>query len=180
MKKICIDARFWGVTHTGIGRYVENLIANLPQDTDTQVILIINPNQLHEPKLAGYEKHVARAHPYSAWSQIEMLLLLIRIRPDLLHVPHFTIPLLWPGKMVVTIHDLIKHFSRGQETTTHNPLLYWVKYLGYLVVVKLAVMRASHIITPAQYWKDILVAKYHLRPTKESVIYEGVGSIFSE
>lgn len=170
MSKICIDARMWGIKHTGIGRYVENLIENLLGE----VVLIVNPEVKDEPKLARFEKYYARYHPYSYLAQFEMLWLLVKINPDLLHVPHFTIPLLWWGKMVVTIHDLIKHISRGPATTTRHPFIYWAKYLQYLFIVWFAVHRADHIIVPAKYWKDIMVEKYKLNDSKVSVTYEGV------
>ena len=172
--KICVDARMWGIKHTGIGRYVENLIDNLPGD----VTLIVPPDLKNEPKLAKFTKHYAYFHPYSLLAQFEMLWILSFIRPDLLHVPHFTIPVLWPGKMVVTIHDLIKHLSKGRDTTTRHPLLYWPKYLGYLAIVWLAVHRASRIIVPVKYWKDILIRKYRLNPDKIAVTYEGVTPIY--
>ncbi|KKU03261.1 MAG: Glycosyl transferase, group 1 [Candidatus Amesbacteria bacterium GW2011_GWB1_47_26] len=171
---ICIDARLWGIRHTGIGRYVENLIDNLPGE----VILIVPPDLKNEPKLAKFTKYYARFHPYSFLAQLEMLWILSFIRPDLLHVPHFTILVLWPGRMVVTIHDLIKHISKGHDTTTRHPLLYWLKYFGYLIIVWLAVHRASHIIVPAKYWRDILIKKYGLNPAEISVIYEGVAQTF--
>ena len=174
MTKICIDARMWGIRHTGIGRYIENLIDNLPGE----VVLIVPPELKNEPKLAKFKKYYARFHPYSALAQLEMLWVLSFIRPDLLHVPHFTIPILWPGKMVVTIHDLIKHISKGRDTTTRHPFLYWPKYFGYLIIVWLAVHRASHIIVPAKYWKNILEKKYHLDTNKISVTYEGVAPIY--
>ncbi|MEK7091006.1 MAG: glycosyltransferase [Patescibacteria group bacterium] len=172
--KICIDARMWGIKHTGIGRYIENLIDNLPGD----VILIVPPDLKNEPKLAKFKKYYARFHPYSFLAQLEMLWILSFIRPNLLHVPHFTIPVLWLGKMIVTIHDLIKHLSRGRDTTTRHPFLYRVKYLGYLIIVWLAVHRAIHIIVPAKYWKSILEKKYRLNPAKISVTYEGVSPAF--
>ena len=59
--KICVDARMWGIKHTGIGRYVENLIDNLPGD----VTLIVPPDLKNEPKLAKFTKHYAYFHPYS-------------------------------------------------------------------------------------------------------------------
>lgn len=170
MKRVCIDARMWGISHTGIGRYVENLVDNLPSD----VVLITNPEVKNELKLARFEKHYAKFHPYSYFSQLEMLWLLWKIEPDLLHIPHFTIPILWWGKMVITIHDLIKHQSKGSATTTRHPLIYWAKYFQYLFVVWFAVHRASHIIVPANYWREILIKKYNLNPRKISVTYEGV------
>lgn len=170
MKRICIDARMWGIKHTGIGRYVENLIDNLPEE----VILIVHPELKNESKLARFEKYYAKFHPYSYFAQIEMLKLLWVIKPDLLHVPHFTVPVLWWGKMVVTIHDLIKHQSKGPDTTTRHPLIYWAKYFQYLFIVWFAVHRATQIIVPAKYWRDILIKKYDLDPKKITVTYEGV------
>jgi glycosyltransferase involved in cell wall biosynthesis len=175
MSKICVDARLWGIKNTGIGRYIENLIDNLPEE----VTLIVSPNVVNEPKLSKYKKYVAKLHPYSNMAQFEMVFLLWQIRPNLLHVPHFTIPVLWHGKMVVTIHDLIKHLSRGQDTTTRDPWVYWIKYIQYIVIVQIALWRASHIIVPAKYWKDILVINHHVPENKISVTYEGVDSSFS-
>lgn len=174
MKTVCIDARLWGVRHTGIGRYVENLVAHLPGSPDVNLVLIVPPDLAGEARLAGIKKYFALHHPYSFLAQLEMLWLLIRIRPRLLHVPHFTIPVLWPGPMVVTIHDLIKHQSRGPSTTTRSPLLYWFKYLQYLAVTRLAVTRARRIIVPARYWQRVLSEKYRLSPEKITVTYEGV------
>lgn len=178
MTTICIDARLWGIKDTGPGRYTQNLIDNLPSDPQIRIVLIISPDHPNMP--SDYTTFVARYHPYSLLSQLEMLFLLARIRPDLLHSPHFTVPFFWPGKMVVTIHDLIKHYSRGARTTTRQPWLYWFKYLGYLATVWWAVHRAVHIITPSQYWRDKLIRLYHLPPAKISVTYEAVSTIFKQ
>ena len=117
MNKICIDARFWGIEHTGIGRYIENLIDNFKASSEYEIVLIVPPDLTNEPKLKEFPKYYARFHPYALLSQFEILFLLIRIQPDLIHIPHFTIPVLWPGKMVVTIHDLI-HLDFAQTSTT--------------------------------------------------------------
>ena len=173
-KIICIDARMWGIKHTGIGRYVEELVDNLPGE----VVLIVSPEVVNEPKLAKFKKFYAKFHPYSFIAQLEMIWLLLQIQPDLLHVPHFTIPVLWWGKLVITIHDLIKHYSRGSDTTTHQAGVYWLKYCLYLFIVWFAVNRADHIIVPSQYWKDILISKFKLIQSKISVTYEAVSSIY--
>ncbi len=138
--------------------------------------LIVSPENLNNPDIAQYPRFAARFHPYSPWAQFEMLGLWQKIRPDLLHVPHFSIPVLWPGKIVITIHDLIKHYSKGSDTTTQNPAFYWLKYLGYLAVVKIAVIRARRIIVPANYWKQELVRLYKIPSDRIQVTYEGVDS----
>ncbi len=176
MKTLCIDARLWGIAHTGIGRYVKNLISHLPDDRSVRLVLIVSPENFHHPDLRRYSKVIARFHPWSLWSQLEMFILWFKIHPDVLHVPHFSIPVFWPGKIVITIHDLIKHYSRGKNTTTRNIALYWFKYIGYLLIVRIAIARASFIIVPAQYWKDELIRIYRLQPQKITVTYEGVDS----
>lgn len=178
MPLLCIDARFWGIKHTGIGRYVQNLISHLPDSGDITVVLIVHPDQANEPQLAGYRKIIARHHPYSLSAQLEMLVILAKLRPRLLHVPHFTIPVFWPGKMIITIHDLIKHLSRGPETSTRSPGIYWFKYLIYRLLVSFALVRASHILVPAQYWKSYLQRHFHIQPDKITVTYEGVSPVF--
>jgi glycosyltransferase involved in cell wall biosynthesis len=174
MKKICIDARLYGIKHTGIGRYVLNLIRYLPKDQKTTVELIVAPENYSDPELKEFRKHVARLHPYNPFSQLEMLFLWMSIRPDLLHVPHFSIPVFWPGKLIVTIHDLIKNYSKGRDTTTKNQFIYKLKYLGYTFVLGQAITRAEKILVPAKYWQEILIRDYHLKDANVVVTYEGV------
>jgi len=174
MKKILVDARFWGIKHTGIGRYVENLIDNLPSD----VVLIVHPDQKNEPKLARFKKYYAKYHPYSVLAQFEMLILLIKAKPDLVHFTHFSVPILWRGRFVVTIHDLIKHYSADLSSTTRNPLVYLAKQIGYRISVWNAVKFSQKIIVPANYWKKEISQKFNINPNKISVTYEGVSDNF--
>lgn len=177
MKTVCIDARFWGIKHTGIGRYVQELINNLPATGDMKFVVITHPQNRTENDLKDIKKYYANHHPYSILSQFEMFFLLQKIKPDLLHVPHFTIPLLWSGNLVVTIHDLIKHLSTGKNTTTHNQLLYGFKQLGYKIIIYLAIHRARKIITPTNFWKNQIVNIYKIPEKKITVTYEGVSFI---
>ena len=140
-----------GVKHTGIGRYVENLIDNLPGEA---VLIVPGPQKRAQ---TGQVHHITPVstptHSSPNWKCVDIIFYQTRRSAR----AHFTIPVFWPGKMVVTIHDLIKHMSKGRDTTTHNPIFYWPKYFGYLAIVWLAVHRARHIIVPAKYWKSILV-----------------------
>lgn len=177
MQKICIDARFWGIKDTGIGRYTENLIDNLPVDKNTKVVLLVSSQTSKEPKLSKFVKYTIYNHPYTLRSLIETHIALFRIKPDLFHATNLSVPVFWPGKIIVTIHDLIKHYSRGLANTTRHPVIYWFKYLEYLVLTNIAVRRATHIIVPAEYWKEILIKKYSLPENKITVTYEGVFSL---
>lgn len=180
MKNICIDARFFGINHTGIGRYVENLIKYLPSETDTKITLIISKENENTPSLDKFSRIVAKYHPYAILSQFEMLTIWWKVRPDLLHVTHSSIPVFWPGKIIVTFHDLIRHLSKGKDTTTKKYLFYWFKYISYIAVDVIAVYRSSKIIVPAQFWKNIIIRKFRIRESKIVVTYEGVDIGFSQ
>ncbi len=178
MKKIIIDARHYGPEHTGIGRYVKGLLENLPRSPEIELAVITHSRYANERPLFRYRIILSDHHPYSLLSQIHLAKILLLERPDLLHVPHFTVPLLWHGMTIVTIHDLIKHESVGPKTTTRNSAAYRIKHQGYKAIMNLAVTRSVHVITPSNYWKLKLMEKFHLPAAKVSVTYEGVDKIF--
>ena len=177
--KIVIDARMYGLEHAGIGRYIANLIHELknlkPKIKNLKFILLVRKSKFDEMEreLGGKFELVIADYPhYSFQEQIFLPIRLLKIRPDLIHFPHFNAPILWWGKQVVTIHDLIKHESKGQETTTHWRPLYWFKYLNYLFLTWLVIKRARKIIVPSNYWKKELVKRFKLKPEKVVVTHE--------
>ncbi len=175
--RIGIDCRMMGLKHAGIGRYVENLVNEvLKIDKDNEYVLFTRKEftqkaQFQSPRV---KLVVAEMAHYSLNEQLLLPALIVKEKVDLMHFPHFNIPIFYSGRFVVTIHDLIKHTSRGMATTTKNPLIYWLKYLGYKVVFSLAVRRASRVLVPSQYVKSELAGQYHLPPEKIVVSYEGV------
>lgn len=154
--KIVIDGRFWGPGHTGLGVYTQNLVENLLKIDTTNKYVVL------EPKIT----------PYTLKEQILMPWILYKEMPDLVHFPSINVPLLYFGKFVVTIHDLIKHDSRGPETSTHNPAFYWIKYYLYLFVFWWAVHQSCKILVPSQDVKNRLIREYGLDENKIIVIYE--------
>lgn len=185
MARIVIDARMYGLEHAGIGRYVLNLIKEISrfgwEDGGKKFFLLVRKKNYEEVRalVNNFSRVIVVDIPhYSLREQIFLPFILAKLKPDLVHFPHFNVPLLWFGRYVVTIHDLIKHKSRGVETTTHWPIIYWLKYLAYRFLIKMVVRSAVKIITPSQWWKDELVKRYHLPPEKIFVTYEGVEKTF--
>ena len=156
--KIVIDGRFWGPGHTGLGVYTQNLVENLTKVNKKNQYVILQP------------QNVA---PYTFKEQLLMPFFLYKELPDLVHFPSINIPIFYFGKYIITVHDLIKHESRGADTTTHHRLVYWPKYAIYLFVVWWAVHFAVKILVPSNDVKKRLIAKYHLPPQKIVVTYEG-------
>lgn len=175
--KIIIDARMYGLENAGIGRYLINLINQIEKiDSKNTYLLLLRKEYFEKLELVNknFRKVLADYQHYSLKEQILLPLQLIKLKGDLVHFPHFNVPLLWFGKYVVTIHDLIKHESRGIKTTTRSPLIYWLKHLLYLLIVRHAVSNACQIITPSYFWKKELIKRYGLAENKISVTYEGV------
>lgn len=184
--RIIIDARMYGLEHTGIGRYIINLINQIDkisfQDKDKNEYIFLLRKKYFDSlvfKNKNIKKVLADYSHYSFKEQFLLPLQLSLLKPNVVHFPHFNVPILWFGKYVVTIHDLIKHQSKGIKTTTHNPFAYWLKHIFYLFIVYSAVKRAKKIITPSKWWKDELIKLYSLNQDKVAVTYEGVDDKFS-
>ncbi len=181
--KIGIDCRMYGLKHAGIGRYVLSLVENLlVLDKENEYVLFMR-KEFEEIKSVGRRTkfkiiEVDAAH-YSLKEQLLFPFFLYKEKLDLVHFPHFNVPVFYFGKYVVTIHDLIKHTSRGIATTTRSGLVYWPKYFGYKLVFWLAVKRAAMTLVPSRFVKEELVKQYHLDPGKVRVTYEGVDTKIS-
>lgn len=178
--KIAIDARFYG--EAGPGRYVKNLVNYLvKQDLDNNYIIFLNQSGFDSFKSQNknVKKVLVNCSWYSFKEQFVMLWAVLKERPDVYHVPHFNIPVLYSGKLVVTIHDLIIHQFSTEKATTRNLWYYKFKRQVYRLVFGLACNRASSIIVPSKAVKNELVKEYSwLNPDKVVVTYEGVDTAF--
>jgi len=172
--RIGIDARYWGSRDTGIGRYVQNLVLHLAKVDKKNDYYIFGRQEIKDElvKYPNFNWVKLSTRPYSVAEQLINPLIFSNYKLDLLHVPHFNAPVLYPGKMVITVHDLIKHLSTGRATTTLPYFQYLTKHLVYRLVVRLNLIRATRIITPANYWRDYLIKHFRISPDKIAVTYE--------
>ena len=177
--KIVIDARMYGIEHTGIGRYVMELTQNLAKiDRKNDYTLILRNNYFKSLSLpANFKKIKGDFRQYSFSEQISLPKILKNEKPDLVHFPHFNVPILYRGNYVVTIHDLLMHKQKGFEATTLSPIVYLIKRLGYRAVFDRAVKKPVKIIVPSHAVKKELVDYYSLDPDKVSVTPEGVSDL---
>ncbi|MGB4833463.1 MAG: glycosyltransferase family 1 protein [Candidatus Moraniibacteriota bacterium] len=156
--KIGIDARFYGSLGKGLGRYTEKLITYLeqiPEDTNTYVVFLRRENFAeYQPANSRFEKRVADYSWYGWQEQFRFPWLLWRFHFDLIHFPHFNVPIFVPAPFVVTLHDLILLHYPTVKASELSPFLYWLKYLIYRVVIALAVRRARAIITVSRFTRS--------------------------
>jgi len=184
MPRIGLDCRLAGAKHAGLGRYLENLIERVVDEPGVEWVLFFHDQRQAQTVLSAKVSNVRRVYiPIKHYSLQEQLLLpwlFAKERLDLLHVPHFNAPLFYPGKIIVTIHDLLWHEQRGQQVTTLPAWQYWGKYWGYKLVTYWAVHKARAIFVPSQTVKKTLINHYPVSKTKVIVTPEGVDQSYLE
>jgi len=169
MKKLVLDCRYWGPSHTGLGRYTQSLVLALHQLKPAYDIhLIVPPHAKRKvyKQVPRFKLITATARPYSLYEQIEIPKLLRQVKPDLTHFLHFNVPLSYSGPFVVTIHDLIKQHSAGLKTTTRSIFTYPLKRLGYHLSVKHAIHHSQAVLTPSNWVKQDIKQFYSVKPSQ--------------
>ena len=172
--RIGIDARLY--QEAGVGRYIRNLVLNLQEiDHKNEYFLFLKSadcQKIEVPK--NFRKIKADYSWYGYREQLLLPLSLIKYRLDLVHFPHFNVPIIYPGKFIVTIHDLIHQHFKMDRATTLSPLLYKLKRFGYNIAFSQALNRAAKIIVPSSYVKGLLIKEWSVDEkrvieTKEAV-----------
>lgn len=179
-KKILFDGRFLSLSHAGIGRYSNELLKELLlADGKQKYILVISPNACLDKELVRalnerdepVEIVETSALHYSLAEQTSYLSLLNRLRPDLIHFPHFNHPIFYKGNFVVTIHDLTlsDYSERGN----------FVKRFIYKKVISNAAYKSKRILTVSDYVNKQLTREFGLPVDKVVTTYNGIDSKFT-
>ncbi|HTX86887.1 MAG TPA: glycosyltransferase family 1 protein [Candidatus Nanoarchaeia archaeon] len=180
IRRIGIDARFYGPLGTGIGRYIQEVVDNVIKiDRENEYVIFLSRENFDEfvPTEARIKKVAVNARWYSLAEQIFMPWLIARERLDLMHFAHFNVPILTPVKFVVTIHDLILTKFPTVRASTLSPWLYKIKNFFYQIVIALAVKRARKVIAVSEFTKKDIIGKFKIKPDKIAVTYEGVANL---
>ncbi len=166
-KSLVIDARW---LHTGIGSYVLNVLTGLRRYKDGLLVrAIARKKDAHRISPLCDQIAIVDLPIYTLREQIEIPW--AARGAELLHVPHYNAPLLFRGKLLVTIFDLVHllhpTFRRSMAARVYaRPML------------NLATSRACHIITISEYSKEQIVEHLRVSPRKVTVIYIGVNPRF--
>ena len=173
--KILIDGRLYGLENAGLGRYLMGLINELSKiDHKNEYVILLRKKYYDSLNLPdNWKKVPADFRHYSLAEQIKLPGLIKKENPDITHFPHFNVPLLYGGKYVVTIHDMLMHKFAGLSATTLPVPLYYFKQLIYRFVFAVSVSRSVKIIVPSKSVKNDLLSHYKLDSRKIEVIYEG-------
>ena len=182
LERIGIDAQFFGSRQKGLGRYVQKLVEGLEKNTRYQIpdtrynfIVFLRRENWHDyqPQNHLFKKVLADYKWYGFKEQIFMPFKIRQEKIDLMHFPHFNLPILCPTPFVVTIHDLVLKKFPTRRASTFGLILYRLKNLAYQLVIWLAVKRAKKIIAVSSYTKQDILRYFKVRPEKIEVVYEG-------
>ncbi len=168
--RIGIDGRLWN--ETGVGRYIRSLFKYLPRDQEIVWFFGKREFDTLEMPSSNWKKVLANVHWHTLSEQLILPWIFAKENLDLLHFPYFSFPILYSGKFVVTIHDLIfDHYKTGKWSTLPG-WLYTIKKFGYHLINWVSVFRAQKIFTLSQNAKNELISHYRARPDKVVVTYE--------
>ena len=162
--KIAIDARM--IQMSGIGTYIKALMGHGIYDIalgDGNDILKYDANV----KVINYSDKI-----YGAGEQLHFPFKELRKSgADLLHVPHYNVPVFYRGKLAVTVHDLT-HLVLPQFLPNKAAYLYAKFLIGY------AVRKAEVVFTVSENSKRDILRFYNIPEDKIAVVYNAVDSRF--
>jgi glycosyltransferase involved in cell wall biosynthesis len=165
--EIAIDARW---LHSGLGTYTYNLIAGFHGAcSGFRLRAIVSRHNAERIAPFCGAVRISDAPIYSLREQFDVPR--AARGADLLHVPHYNVPVLYRGKLVVSILDVI-----------HITDLEYRKRLATQAyartMLKIAAAKSIRVITISQFSKNQIVERLGVPASKVAVIYCGVGSQF--
>ena len=172
--KIGIDARFYD--ESGVGRYLRNLIKSLSvlDKRNQYYILLLQKDYEGFTENKNFKKILADFKWYGFAEQFSLPNLLRQLNLDLVHFPHFNVPIFYRGKFVVTIHDLIHQHHSMSRSTTLDPFTFRIKQMGYRKVFKVATSKSQKILVPSKSVQQLLVAEWNVIKDKIIITPEAV------
>lgn len=178
--RIGIDARFYGPLGKGLGRYTQEIVDKITEiDSENEYVIFLSKNNFDEfiPKSEKVIKVLADIPWYGFAEQLKMPAIISKQKLDLIHFPHFNVPIFCPVPFVVTIHDLILTKFPTIRATTLGPLTYFIKNIAYRFGINIAVSRSQKIIAVSEYTKKDIIEQFGVASEKVSMIYEGVADL---
>ncbi|HEX4728156.1 MAG TPA: glycosyltransferase family 1 protein [Jatrophihabitans sp.] len=159
----------------GVGRYVDSLIPAFA-GTEASIQVLCRPEDVeHYRQLSGRPAVAApaltgRRPARLVWEQLGLPRSARKQRPDLLHSPHYTHPLLLGLThrlpLAVTLHDATFFTDPGLHTRSKGPF--------FRTATRLALRAADACLVPSQATADELVSQAGARPEQLQVAHLGV------
>lgn len=169
--RVALDTSYAGTNLTGVGLYSRRLADELRGHEDEFGLKLF----CYGSAANGWKDKsgfLALSQEWPIYTHGVLPLALLRNRPNIVHSTSHIGPLWGPGKLIVTVHDLI--FMR--YPTDYNR--------GWLVLALLTLprvlKRAAAIIADSHATKADIVRFFGVRPSKIAVVYPGIDHHYRE
>lgn len=144
--RIGFDATAIPANRTGAGNYIFNLVQGLAQiDAHNEYMIFAKPEHVGEFGIDQPNVHFTavdlRSRPLRlAWEQVGLPLKLRQMRIDVLHSPHYTMPLPKTTKSVVTFCDMTFHLlpemhSRSKQIFFKRMMRWSARHADRLIAI---------------------------------------------
>ena len=170
--RVLVDATGVPADRGALGRYVDGLVGALSKTgCDLIIACQLADEERYGRMLPGAgivpaAPAIAHRPARLAWEQSGLPQLAAQVKANLIHSPHYSMPLRPGVPTVVTIHDL----TFFTAPSTHNP----VTATFYKAAIRTSTRRATRLIVPSKATRDELVRVLDADPTKIDVAYHGV------
>lgn len=171
--KLGIDARRLLKARTGVARYLANLVAQWGQTSiPFERVLLYVPQPLAVEDVPAGPVFEQRVLPWRGsalvWENVHLLQ--AARESDVLFCPSYTMPLLYRGRAVVTIHDAI------QELWAHT--FPWWNRVRFGLAYRWSAQRARMVLADSESSRRDLLRLYNLAPGKITTVPLAAESIF--
>lgn len=170
--RVLVDATDVPTDRGALGRYVDGLISALESAEADLAVVCQRADEERYGRLAPGARIVAGPAALGhrparlAWEQSGLPVVAQQVGADVIHMPHYSMPLR-PGRpTVVTIHD-VTFFTEPEHFGA-------VSSVFFKSAIRTATRRATRLIVPSNATRDELVRLLGMDPAKIDVAYHGV------
>lgn len=171
--RLALDAR--KLTDYGIGTYVTNLVSGFEKRGDVELTLLVRHG--HQQRARGLAPTArileVAAGEYTVGEHVRLPLALWKEELDLVHIPHYVVPLFLRKPVVVTVHDIIQLYYPPPHRQQAA-----VRYLRFFI--GRALRRARRVITVSRTSRNDLVRLFGADPGRIAVVPNGVDPALAE
>ncbi|MBB1157576.1 MULTISPECIES: glycosyltransferase family 4 protein [Amycolatopsis] len=169
-----IDATAVPADRGGVGRYVDSLVGALDQD-GARLTVVCQPRDLPLYSQLAPSSRIVAASPATStrtarltWEQATLPRLVRRLAADVVHSPHYTMPLASGAASVVTLHDA----TFFTDAVLHSS----VKARFFRAWTATALRRATLCVVPSHATAVELARVSPVRHAELEIIHHGVDS----
>ena len=156
----------------GVGRYVDGLVEALAHLEAPLAIVCQRADAERYGRLAPESRVVPGPAPIAhrparlAWEQTGLPMVARQVEAQVVHSPHYTLPLRAGQPVVVTVHDATFFTDPEMHTT--------VKGTFFRSATRTALRRATRTVVPSRATRDELVRLFDADPARIDVAHHGV------